>query len=547
MLEDKPPARKHHRAKDIADREVRRAACARPAGVVKLGNRDVAVGYRPGGRAPAGVGASPPETVPAWSQPGQLRGLAWLHVSTDAPAEVVAVRLRCLGPLVVLASAWDDLQEEGRGGGGRAPAAAQEPGAAAGRGEERAPSLLGGHARAIRERLGRRPREYAEAFRRALDAWLECALASWDLSPPEQRELARKVRGSGHGNDDDGGGGSAAPLLYRLSCLREDSKSYPYSRQQLLNEVAGAVLPDPSLLPGSERWRVDLTRYDLEVVLLLRPQAVAIGLAARPYRRLAAKSFGSGAVPPDVSPPYLSGGVFSGLVRLRPSTAQLLLRLARPGPGDVVLDPCAGIGTVPAEALFAGAAPAVAIGGDLVLHPELLGSVAAGYLSQGRDCHRRWHPGARSTAVELLGADASWLPFRDEVVDAIVSDLPFGQMCLSSAKLDGLIPLLVSEAARVLRRSSGRMVLLCGSYATVLSALLDENSRARQKIWDLPCEAVFPVNIGGFLGWIVQVNRGCDVPVRIANHRERVSKITEKRAIASKSRPDRGRATRLQA
>ncbi|ACI65298.1 predicted protein [Phaeodactylum tricornutum CCAP 1055/1] len=173
------------------------------------------------------------------------------------------------------------------------------------------------------------------------------------------------------------------------------------------------VIPDKF----GKTWIVDLENYDIEIVLLLRSNRVAIGLATRPYQYLGAKSFDKGALPPDVSRPYLSGQVLSKVLRLRPSTAQILLHQAKLQPGDVVLDPCVGIGTIPLEATLQGI-PVYAVGGDLVLGHNQLGPIAARYVRECRTVQRT--ESQSSGAADLLVWDACLVPMRDGCVDVIV-------------------------------------------------------------------------------------------------------------------------------
>jgi hypothetical protein len=272
------------------------------------------------------------------------------------------------------------------------------------------------------------------------------------------------------------------------------------------------------VVPSKRNWKVDLSNYDVEVVLLVQSKCLAVGLALRPYRQLKAKSFAQGTIPPDVTPPYLSGNVLSGLVRLRPTTAQLLWGLVDLSPGDVVLDPCAGIGTIPLEVPNS----VVGIGGDLILNNTMYRSLAADYT-------RQMQQHDSSSRSDLLAWDAALLPLRTSCVDAVVSDLPFGQQCLSTAKLDGLLPLILGEMGRVLRPSHC-MVLLCGAYPSILDTLQKLNALQSQgPVWKLPCEAVFPVNIGGLVAWIIKVQRGPAEAVRVFNHIERARKLVWKR------------------
>lgn len=473
-------------------RECIESTCLRPAGVVKVDSRDVAIGYEcygdDGSSEQMGHHGCM-KTRLIWSEPGQLRGMVWLEFVTNAPVDLV-LSIRILGPLLVLVNIWDD--------------------------EENlvdSKQSLEVTTKALRTILKKR-NDYS--FEKALMTWQECRHCSPRMSlqnPTEDNALE----------------GAPGSLRYRLSCLRDDSKKFSYSREELLTGILDSVIPSNEC---TSTWSVDLKNFDLEVVLLLRCNALAIGFSAHNYPLHSAKSFAAGVMPSDLSPPYLSGQLLSDIVRLRPSTAQLLLRLANLQFGDVLLDPCAGIGTIPLETMLPGNIPVVAIGGDIELSPcSRIHSIAARYQALARHVQRTNHSSSKSVVAELLGLDAGYLPFRAESVDVVVSDLPFGQQCLSSAKLDGLIPLLIGELSRIVRRNTGRMVLLCGNHIPVLNALRECNERTNSKIWQLPCTAVLPVNIGGFLAWIVRVHRGSSESVRLKRHVDRVRKIVKKRVM----------------
>lgn len=443
-------------------------SCRRPVGTVPgTDKRDVSLGYHSSIEA-------------LWTTVGQLQGVVWLQLETDAPAEVVVVQLRCLGPFLSLVNVWGDdgTQNLDLTGDRSLDDIVDE-----------LSKLLGSN----------------YSLTKALLLWLECVKASWNLSAAELAVLEEKLEGQ-------------QPLRFRLSCLRNESKKYSFSRQEFLAAIAEKVVPITAEAKG---WIVDLQHFDLEVVLLFRPHALAIGLVLRPYQLFDAKSFSAGVVPPDIHPPYLSGSIMSGLVRLRPSTANILLHLAALQPGDIVLDPCAGIGTIPVESSTSLFPSVVALGGDLVLTPGGLGCVAAEYMTKARHAHAS-SSSRKSSLVDVAAWDACHLPLRSETVDAIVSDLPFGQLCLSSHKLSQIMPLLVTEMARVLRRGTGRMVLLCGSHNLILDVL-------RSGMWKLPCDSVFPVNIGGLLAWIIIVHRSDEPAVMLPKQSDRVRQLTGKR------------------
>jgi hypothetical protein len=116
---------------------------------------------------------------------------------------------------------------------------------------------------------------------------------------------------------------------------------------------------------------------------------------------------------------------------------------------------------------------------------------------------------------QLCAWDAANLPVRDGIVDAIISDLPFGHLCMSTSKLHSFFPLLMFEMARVLRPESGRMVRLCGSFIPILEALQIANKRFKESTSEpagndneVSCSSVFPINTTGNVAWVIIVQRG---------------------------------------
>ena len=104
---------------------------------------------------------------------------------------------------------------------------------------------------------------------------------------------------------------------------------------------------------------------------------------------------------------------------------------------------------------------------------------------------------------------------------------------MSAAKLQSFLPLLFSECARLLRKTTGRMTLLCGaSYKHTIDAILQQGSyddnNGFTKLFDI--KSVFPVNIGGLTGWIIQAKRNDAAAVAIKNYHDRRRKITKDRA-----------------
>ena len=441
-----------------------------------------------------------------WSVSGLWEGSVWVNFCTNAPPKTVS-KIRGLGPLLATVSVWETTNDNASDASKKTVEFLQD--------------------------VNRRDKDkYSKAFAQAEQLWRTTRQQVWDNNDDHNNNSNDKNMG------DDKDDNNTDTIRFRMSCVRaqpsskKKKESLCYSRQAMVEALVDGLVPRPE-------WKVDLTSYDVEVVLLSIMTTttvaaatcptlfMAVGLTLRPYQRLGAKSFHSNTWPPDIGHPYLPRSVTKGVTRLRPSNAQLLWKMANLEPGDIVLDPCAGIGTIPllvaTTTASTSGASVVSLGGDLCLgsHSPLM-AVGTEYVQA---------IGRSRTKSGLLAWDATILPLRSSFVDAVVSDLPFGQQCLSSAKIHALLPPLLRELARVVCPTTGRMVLLCGAFSPVLEAL----QRAPPNTWELPCRSVLPVNIGGLLAWVLVVQRG-SAPHQHHHHKHRrvVQKMTAKRQHAWK-------------
>jgi hypothetical protein len=397
------------------------------------------------------------------------------------------------------------------------------------------------------------------SYTKALELWHRAASTCWPSLWPDtiteerratfQADLESKCRGQ-------------HPYSFRASCMRTQSSQFvDISRESLLGSI-GSGFPwrdvarrlkennkcqdcahqadrDGKDVPVMD-WKVDLTKYDFElVVFIYGAQEMALGITLLPYQHIGKRNFAGGKLPPDITPPYIMQGM-DDIVTLRPSTAALLLHLANLKEGDIVVDPCAGIGTIPQEATFLHNNPRViSLGGDV---GSRLRSYMEHYIQKLRQCNKSQRsaseivPGRNSNkgAADMMAWDATLLPLRNECVDVIVSDLPFGQKCLSLTEVVTILPPLCSEMARVLRPVTGRCVLLCGSFQVVLQALLEITPKStptnvNQCLLFGPPSSIIPVNIGGFTAWIIIIQRSQFEWQPLQNHRTRVQKLTKRR------------------
>lgn len=129
---------------------------------------------------------------------------------------------------------------------------------------------------------------------------------------------------------------------------------------------------------------------------------------------------------------------------LKPPVAAALVRLAEIAPGQSLLDPFCGSGTILVEAALMGAA---AQGGD---------SDAAAVE------HARTNLKEAGVTVPVQQWDARTLPLADSSIDRIISNLPWGRQVQVDAELENLYRDTLPEMQRVLV-PGGHIVILTGT------------------------------------------------------------------------------------
>src|SRR5262245_46805241 len=138
---------------------------------------------------------------------------------------------------------------------------------------------------------------------------------------------------------------------------------------------------------------------------------------------------------------------------LRPTIAAAMVRLAGSKPGQLVLDPMCGAGTILAEQLARDAQ----MGSQRLSIPER-GRIVGGDLDVAT--LRAARSNLRGLGqTSLVRWDAGRLPFADNSVDRVISNPPFGKQLGRPEEIGPLYRRMILEYNRVLRHD-GRAVLL---------------------------------------------------------------------------------------
>ncbi|KAL0276624.1 UNVERIFIED_CONTAM: hypothetical protein PYX00_004158 [Menopon gallinae] len=210
-------------------------------------------------------------------------------------------------------------------------------------------------------------------------------------------------------------------------------------------------------------WIVDLTNYDLNIILEILNEDVyaSISLTKESQHRR------------NIS--------FFGFTTLKATICYNMLRLSEPKPGDIVIDPLGGDGSIPIEGSFAYP-KSYFISGDIyeksVIRTRkninaLLEKSVNNYLK-----------------IDNLHWDATKLPLKSNSIDIFVSDFPFGKRLGSKQNNKGLYKKVLNELARVVRSSTGKCVILTTDRTSFNIGFQDTRAYWKQA-------KVLMINVGG--------------------------------------------------
>ncbi|XP_015127149.1 THUMP domain-containing protein 3 [Diachasma alloeum] len=246
----------------------------------------------------------------------------------------------------------------------------------------------------------------------------------------EQNKNDEKVPGSKKRGCDPAFGGEDNVLSFRVSCERTGTHNFDSSQVAC---VIGGEMQD------LYHWIVDLTTYQLEVLCKITHGQMIMGLRVTPesLHRRNIKYFGP--------------------TTLRATIAYNLLSLADPKPGDIIVDPMCGGGSIPIEGALE-LSQSFVIGGDN--HEKAVERSRLNFAAL-KD----------SFKCDLIRWDVMQLPFKDSYIDAFVTDMPFGKRMGSMFDNRVLYKKYILELARAVRVKHGKIVLLTYDRRSMVGAL----------------------------------------------------------------------------
>ncbi|XP_075893091.1 tRNA (guanine(6)-N(2))-methyltransferase THUMP3 [Nelusetta ayraudi] len=215
---------------------------------------------------------------------------------------------------------------------------------------------------------------------------------------------------------------------FRVTCSRAGDK-HSFSSNEAARDFGGAV-------QEFFQWKADMTKFDVEVLLNIHNEEMVVGIALTEeslHRR-------------NIS--------HFGPTTLRSTLCYGMLRLCKPQPSDIILDPMCGTGAIPLEG-------AIEFGQSFYVAGD--NNDMAVNRTRNNICHiqKRWADKGRSgLPIDTVRWDLCSLPIRSGSVDIIVTDMPFGKRMGSKKRNWDLYPSCLREMARVCRPGSGKAVLL---------------------------------------------------------------------------------------
>lgn len=208
---------------------------------------------------------------------------------------------------------------------------------------------------------------------------------------------------------------------FRVTCNRVGDK-HSFTSMEAAHIFGGRI-------QDKFNWLVNLSHYDIDVNLEIIHNDAYIGISL------------------NLESNHRRNIQFFGPTTLRATICYNLLRLCDPKPGDIIVDPLCGVGSIPIEGSKAYS-NAFNVGGEI--HDK-------GVEKTKNNINALENSNLKIDSIQW---DATHLPLRTNSVDIFVTDLPFGKRIGSKSNNKLLYRRVLNEMARVMRVGMGRSVFL---------------------------------------------------------------------------------------
>lgn len=204
-------------------------------------------------------------------------------------------------------------------------------------------------------------------------------------------------------------------------------------------------------------WPIKMKEFDLQVYANVNENHLYVALTLTPIS-LACRNI-----------------VATGYTTLKAATCYALLRVAKVKLGDIVLDPMAGSGAIPVENM-------VAWKDTEWFSFTLCSDITENILKKSKVNMDIFSAYDRVPPSDILKSDVTIGPLRDNSIDVIISDLPFGRRHGSKFVNRTLYPKMMLEMSRITRLDVGRAVLLTQDFKNMNLASEKTKSYWHQKL-----------------------------------------------------------------
>ncbi|KAM4652888.1 tRNA (guanine(6)-N(2))-methyltransferase THUMP3 [Discoglossus pictus] len=259
-------------------------------------------------------------------------------------------------------------------------------------------------------------------------------------------------------------------LKFRVTCSRAGD-NHSFTSNDAARDFGGAV-------QDHFKWKADMKNFDVEVLLNISFNDLLVGIA------LTEESL------------HRRNITHFGPTTLRSTLAYGMLRLCNLKPSDIIIDPMCGTGSIPIEGVSEWPDCYFLAGDNSAQAVKRAASNIYSLLRKKQSPESA----ALGLPIDSVHWDISRLPLRNESVDVIITDMPFGKRIGSKKKNWDLYPACLREMSRVCRAGTGRAVLLTHDKKCFVKALLKVGHlwKKMHTVW---------VNIGGLHAGVYLLKR----------------------------------------